>query len=160
MACEIIVNRGAVLTVWGRPQRDDMMRILAGVKRASKLHGGPVVYVTRVPINAPTPTADALRDLNALLPEMMTFCSSYHVILEGSGFKAAMKRGVMTGLLQPIWQPRVFFVHASALEVLERLGREQSAHVTELFKLAGRRGLLHCPSPLTVPPRPAESILL
>lgn len=160
MACEIIVNRGAVLSVWGRPQRDDMVRVLAGVKRASKLHGGRVVYVTRVPINAPTPTTDALRDLNALLPEMMTFCSSYHVILEGSGFKAAMKRGVVTGLLQPIWQPRVFFVHATALAVFERIGREDSALVAELFKLAGRRGLLNCPSPLTVPPGPAESIVL
>jgi hypothetical protein len=155
MACEILQSAGAILTVWGTPQKRDMARVLSEITRAAQRHGGPVVYVTRVPQNAPTPDAAARRDLAALLPQMMKACSSYHVILEGSGFRAAIKRGVLTGLLQPIWQARVFFVHAATNELLARVPPADRANVTRLLDLAAGRGLLEGACPVSVlPPAP------
>lgn len=152
MACEILVGIGAVLTVWGRPHRSDMGRVLTTVREEACSYGRPVVYVTRVPLNAPTPDAKARQDLNELLPHMMEACHSYHVILEGHGFMAAMKRGALTSILQPFWKKRVFYVHAAAQEVLDHVDGDERANTSELLRLATRRGLLRCASPLTLPP--------
>jgi hypothetical protein len=140
-----------VLSVWGKPEKSDMTHVIAEVSRAAHLYGSPIVYVTRVPTNAPPPDANVRREIQASLPTLMKSCSSYHVILEGSGFLAALKRGVLTGILQPVWKVRVFFVHASASNILNSIGEEDRANVAGLLEQAGRRGLLHCTSPESGP---------
>jgi hypothetical protein len=160
MACEILQSAGAVFTVWGKPERSDMARVLHEVTRAAEQHRGPVVYVTRVPQNAPTPDGTARRDLAAVLPLMMKACSSYHVLLEGTGFLAAVKRGVLTGLLQPVWQARVFFVHPDATTLLARVPPNDRDNVTRLLDAATRRGLLEGDCPSSVPPRSPRSIAM
>lgn len=142
MACQILTTRGAVFVLWGRPSPADMDDVKATVEAAAAACGHPVVYVTRVPVNAPPPDASARARLDEVMPSLVKACSTYHVVLEGEGFGAAMKRGILTGIFQLSWRRKTFFVHADAKEVAPALAEDRRATVQHLLATAERRGLL------------------
>lgn len=147
MTCQIAKTRGAVFAVWGSPEAADMDRVLTAVTEASEQAGGPIVYVTRVPSGAPPPDGAAKQRLKAVLPGVLSACSSYHVVLEGEGFAAAFKRGVLTSLLQPFWRKRMFFVHATCADIRSKLLPEEAPAVESVLATARVRGLLSGPAP-------------
>jgi hypothetical protein len=150
MACEIISTEEAVFALWGKPTSEDMDRVATALQVAADQCGHPVVYVTRVPWNSPPPDGAARARLDELMPNILSICSSYHVVLEGDGFGAAIKRGILTGLFQLSWRRKTFFVHASASDVVRNVGAEQQRLVSVLLELAAKRGLLSGPAPDTL----------
>lgn len=154
MACEIISTKGALFALWGRPTPTDMDRVRAALQVAADECGHPVVYITRVPVNAPPPDAAARAHLDKVMPGIILVCSSYHVVLEGDGFGAAVKRGILTGIFQLSWQRKTFFVHATVKEVARNVGPEQQRAVSAILELAATRGLLSGSAPDSLsPPR-------
>lgn len=152
MACEIISTQGAVFALWGRPTPADMDRVQAALKAAAEACGHPVVYVTRVPVNAPPPDAAARARLDQIMPSIVSVCSSYHVVLEGDGFGAAVKRGILTGMFQLSWRRRTFFVHANVTDVARNVAHEQQRALATLLELAAKRELLTGPAPTSLSP--------
>lgn len=152
MACEIVSTGGAVFALWGKPTMQDFDRVKAELQVAADKHGRPVVYITRVPVNAPPPDTAARARLDALMPSIMALCASYHVVLEGDGFGAALKRGILTGMFQLNWRRRTFYVHASVNEVAGSVSPEHAAAVPPILELARRRGLLSGPAPTSLLP--------
>jgi hypothetical protein len=87
------------------------------------------------------------------MPSIVSICSSYHVVLEGDGFGAAVKRGILTGMFQLSWRRKTFFVHAHVTEVARNVGPEQQRALAALLRLATTRGLLSGPAPGSRPPQ-------
>lgn len=152
MACEIISTKGAVFALWGRPTPADMDRVQAALQAAASECGHPVVYVTRVPVKAPPPDAKARARLDELMPGIVLICSSYHVVLEGDGFGAAVKRGILTGMFQLSWRRKTFFVHATVGEVARNVGPGEQRAVATLLERAATRGLLSGDPPASLSP--------
>jgi len=152
MACEIVSTRGAVFALWGKPALQDMDRVWSALQVAADECGHPVVFIARVPRNAPPPVGAARARLDELMPGIVAVCSSYHVVLEGDGFGAAIKRGILTGLFQLSWRRKTFFVHTGASEVARSVGSEQQREVSALLELAAARGLLSGPAPDSLRP--------
>ncbi len=156
MSCEIIATKGAVFSLWGKPQRADMDRIEAQIRTSVAEFGGPVVYITRVPVEAPAPDPEVRKYLNSIMPRIMQSCSTYHVVLEGNGFLAAMKRGIVTSLFQLGFRGGSFFVHSTVQEIEMRVDRRVRPNVAAVVELADRRGLLRRSAPASsTPPRPS-----
>ena len=154
MACEIISTRGAVFALWGKPTPRDMDRVRDALQVAADECGYPVVYITRVPVTAPPPDSAARARLDQLMPGIVQICSSYHVVLEGDGFGAAVKRGILTGMFQLSWRRRTFFVHATVNEVARNVGPGQQRAVSAILEIAAKRGLLSGPPPeASAPPQ-------
>lgn len=147
MACRIIDSSGAVFAVWGRPTREDVDRVYGELQRVAARAGRSVVYIARIPTDAPAPDEQVRKYLSANIATMLQACGSYHVIMEGSGFMAAIKRGALTSLLRPIWKKKMFHVHATANEVRSALSGDERAWADEVLILADRRGYLDCPAP-------------
>jgi hypothetical protein len=125
----------------------DVDRIVSVVKGAAAKHKEPIVFVARVPADAPAPDPDVRRRLGAVLPDLLRFCSSYHAVLEGVGFAAALKRGVLTSLMRPVWRRNVFYVHQDIGGVLLSVGPKERELVAAAFAQARSRGLLTCGPP-------------
>jgi len=142
MACEFITTPGGVFALWGEPKISDLERVKAAVEAAAASCGHPIVYVTRVPVEAPAPDAQFRARLEQAMPSFVKACATYHVVLEGDGFGAAMKRGILTGMFQLSWRRKTFFVHAQVAEVASSVALEQRAVVTRLLDAADVRGLL------------------
>lgn len=100
------------------------------------------MYVTRVPAGSPAPEGAAKQRLDQLFPRLLAHCSSYHVIIEGEGFVAAFKRGVLTNLLQPFWRKRMFFVHARCSDIKTKLLPHEKQAVETVLYLAEDNGLI------------------
>lgn len=146
MACAFTIADGAVFCVWGQPTLEDVDAVLRELRAAAARARGPIVYITRVPSDAPTPDPEVRARLNAVMPLIPTLCSSYHVVLEGSGFVAAVKRSVLISLFQISPRRNTFFVHATADGVIPKLPPEKHARVRRLLLQAQQDGLLNCPS--------------
>ena len=142
MACDIFSTQGAVFALWGKPELVDMDRVKAAVEAAAATCGHPVVYITRVPVNAPAPDAQVRAHLDKLMPSILKACTTYHVVLEGEGFGAAMKRGILTGMFQLSWRRKTFFVHAKVAEVAGSVPLNHRAAVSRLLDAAQTRGFL------------------
>src|SRR3954467_2973305 len=142
MACELISTPGALFALWGKPTLADMDRVWTALQAAADEYGQPVVYITRVPRDAPPPDGAVRARLDELMPRIVSVCSSYHVVLEGDGFSAAIKRGILTGLFQLSWRRKTFFVHATVNEVARHVGPDEQGAVSALLALARTRGLL------------------
>lgn len=152
MACEILSTPGAVFALWGKPTMADFDHVKAALQVAADKHGEPVVYITRVPVKAPPPDSAARARLDELMPSIMGLCSSYHVVLEGEGFGAALKRGILTGMFQLNWRCKTFYVHANVHEVVGSVSPEHGAAVAKILEAARHRGLLSGPPPTSLPP--------
>ena len=142
MACEIVESAGAVYALWGRPTQLDVARILERIRASVKRNAGPIIYVSRVPDGAPPPDAQVRRYLGELMPTIVECCSSYHVVLEGTGFMAAVKRGVLVSLFQIGQRRGPCFVHATCDDVVRHVGADKVATVTGLLNRARSQGLL------------------
>jgi hypothetical protein len=147
MACEIISIEGAVFVLWGKPTKADLERVIDRVELISSASARPIVYITRVPTTAPPPESDVRQHLNSLMPRFVKACSSYHVVLEGSGFISALKRGILASLLQLGWRSGTFFVHETEKGVASKVDRNTRRDVEAILNLAREGGLLTAPPP-------------
>ena len=86
------------------------------------------------------------------MPRVMQSFSTYHVVLEGNGFLAAMKRGILTSLFQLGLRGNSFFVHSSVREIEPRVDRRLRPYVAAVVELADRRGMRIRWAPTSIPP--------
>jgi len=142
VACDLVLSDGAVFAHWGVPTVEDMDRVAAALKSVAAKAGRPVIYIARVPSKAPPPDAQVRRHLDTLMPAIVEQCSGYHVVMEGDGFFAAMKRAVLLGIFQIRWRRGVFFVHSTIAELLGVTAQADRDAITRVLELAKRAGLL------------------
>ncbi len=136
MAIEMLTTPGGVFAVWGAPTKEDIDLILRELERANRAAGGPVLYVARVPQDAPAPDAAVRNYLTKRMHYISGLCSSYHAVMEGSGFGAAMKRGVLLTMVQVAGRRGKFFVHATVSEVLDAVPKERTHVAAQLLAAA------------------------
>ena len=151
MACDIISTRGALFVLWGVPTNEDMDRIVNSLRAAVEQTGERIMYVTRVPVDQPPPSAEVRRYLDGLMPAFVELVSGYHVVMEGAGFAAAVKRAVLLGLFQLTWRRKTFFVHSSVDEIRGSLEPKLRPAMQALLDLAKSRGLLDAAGPISTP---------
>lgn len=148
MSCEILSSEGAVFVVWGKvTTKQDLDRVFDRIKLIHNTTGEKVLYVTRVPVDAQPPDAETRAYLDELMPAGIAMCSSYHVVLEGTGFVNGMKRAVLAGLFQMSWRRGMFFVHSVPKQLIFKLERGERAVGERILQLAAARGLLEGPAP-------------
>lgn len=119
-----------------------MDRVAEALREATAKAGRPVIYITRVPAQAPPPDAKVRAHLDAMMPEFVERCSAYHVVMEGDGFFAAMKRAVLLGIFQVRWRRGVFFVHSTIADLLRETAAADREAVSSVLDAAKRAGLL------------------
>lgn len=131
-----------MFSVWGEPSTTDIDNALLCLQTIYEKARTPVLYITRVPSNAPAPDAKVRQYLYAKMPIVTTMCNAYHVVLEGTGFLAAMKRGVLVSIFQISHRRNTFFVHSSIDEVLAKVCPEKRSAVRSMLRIAEMQGLL------------------
>lgn len=158
MACETIEHEGLFFALWGKPSKDDFDRILTGIRRVVEKTGKPTIYISRVPPGAPPPDAEVRRYVGQIMPEVLSSCSSFHVVLEGDGFVAALKRGVMLSIFQICRQRGTLFVHSTCEEVSRHIDEKKIASLNVLLRRARDLGMLDRTPATVVPPNPDHFI--
>lgn len=133
--------------LWGKPTVEDVERVMDRLELIAEKSDRRIVYLTRVPADAPAPDATVRKALESVMPRAAQLCSLYSIILEGDGFVSAVKRGVLTGLLMLGWRRENFLVCASASEVLPQSSGSVRDDAEHILYLAESKGLLTCGAP-------------
>ena len=147
MTCEFLAGDGVMFSTWGEPSMHDVDNGMLCLKMVYEKTGRPIVYITRVPIGASAPAPNVRQYLNSKMPLVTTMCESYHVVLEGVGFVAAMKRGVLVSIFQISHRRNTFFVHSSVDEVEQKVLPERRNVVRAVLRQAFAQGLLNSDAP-------------
>lgn len=143
MACDIASNGPVVFVLWGTPELADLARILHEVAGVERIYGaGKAVYVARIPQDADAPPAHVRRVLSQKMPAFVERFQSYHVVLEGDGFGATIKRSALVGLNLLCRGRKKVFIHARHEEILREAPVEKRAHLIGAFRTFLPLGLL------------------
>jgi hypothetical protein len=145
MTYEIVGTDRASFVVWGAIELGDHETVFEQVKLRVVLSGRPILFVMRLPSECPIPSPTVREQIYAMMPEFAVHVAQYHVVLEGDGFAAATKRGMLTGLSQFWNRCGVFHVHTTVRQFEQKVPPEWRADATRLLYLAEQRGLLSGP---------------
>jgi hypothetical protein len=142
MTCEFLAGDGVMFSTWGEPSMHDVDNGMLCLRMVYEKTGGPIVYITRVPVVAPAPDPKVRQYLNSKMHLVTTMCESYHVVLEGVGFVAAMKRGVLLSIFQISHRRNTFFVHSNVDDVEQKVLPARRSAVRAVLRQAFAQGLL------------------
>ena len=149
MACEIAVSGRVVLVLWGRPELSDLPRV-DGAVRGARAEAGPVIFIARVPAHAEAPDPQVRVAITGMLESFMAQCSSYHTVLEGSGFAAAAKRMVLATIFLMTRRREKSHVHSNCDALLSVATAEERDELTVALRALRERGLLDRGEPATL----------
>lgn len=139
MGCHVVVKGRAVLAEWSvtdAPCLADLDRIMSAAARAHQEAGARVVFVSRVPSQAPVPDA-AFRDaMNRKMSAFLEDITQFHAVMEGTGFVNTTKRAVVSTLYLATGRRKTFFVHDRLRGVISSVPAEARQDVLDLVLAA------------------------
>jgi hypothetical protein len=106
---------------WQEPEHRDPNRIFREVAQASRSLGQPVIYIAVSPEHSPAPDKETRQEMVRIFEQLSQLCLSVHLVYEAKGFKASIKRNVMTGILLASKKFEKVKVHKSEEEALASL---------------------------------------
>jgi hypothetical protein len=118
--------------------------LFVGLERLAFAHGHDIELMQRPhddPRQLGGPDGVVVRYMISRLGGFKKHCSAYHAVIEGHGFGVAVKRGVITTLLQFSQTRSVLFVHARVASVLKIATEQGLVAVRSVLEEAQRRGL-------------------
>ena len=82
----------------GPPVPSELDEIGPDVEKLCSRLGRKILYLTVVPPDAPVPSADERKALDAFALRIKPWVEHAYLVLEGEGFKASIQRSVVIGL--------------------------------------------------------------
>lgn len=128
----------------GGPRPDDLSILLRAVVAERQAQGRPLYYLAVLTSGADLPNAAERRALDDFSLELKNHVRFSYVVIEGTGFKNAIQRSVITvigrywtrGELPPI------VVHRTVEEALEHIADDSDMDAERLIAQARTRGLI------------------
>ena len=110
---------------WLTPEVRDADAIVAGVKRLYAHRGPPVQYVAVIGEDTEPPDEDVREAMRRNIDELLQYCATVHLVIEGKGFRKAAMRSIGTGIFLLSRNRGRTFAHDSVERALARMGRNE-----------------------------------
>src|SRR3954471_3477851 len=82
----------------GAPIPRELDEIAPDVEKTYQRAGHKIMYLTVVPPDAPVPSADERKALDAFATRLRAWVDHAYLVLQGEGFRASIQRSVVIGL--------------------------------------------------------------
>lgn len=112
-----LVNNVFILR-WQGARFADAASLMQRVKEARSDSAGPLVYLAIVPADDSPPDMATRREFGRQLQPLLELCTCVHLVLEGTGFRAAAQRAVATGMFLMTGRRDRVTAHASVFDAL------------------------------------------
>jgi hypothetical protein len=103
---------------WGKAEEFDLPLLGERIIHARNLQRRPVVYVAIVPEDSVAPDAETRRAFIERMDEVLAHCHTMHFVMEGRGFKSAMRRNALGMVLMVRGRRNKIFVHDTLQDAL------------------------------------------
>jgi hypothetical protein len=141
MTCE----RGTVDNIyfvrWIVPEVTDSEAIIEDVRRLHTERGEKLRYVAIIGERVDPPGDDVRSSMKRNIDDLLTYCESVHLVIEGRGFRRAMARSIGTSIFLLSRNRGRTFAHDTVEHALERIG-VASVAIPSVLARAREQGLL------------------
>ncbi|MCZ7680096.1 MAG: hypothetical protein M5U28_15560 [Sandaracinaceae bacterium] len=130
------------LVVWERVRPETIPQLVASARRAAQVSRERLIYVAVIPDGAPTPDEAGRRALDEATSALLEVCTSMHCVIEGTGFKKSMLRGVAASIFMVSGKRGKMHVHDNLLDALRNAPGLGPGQPSAIVAEAHKRGLL------------------
>jgi hypothetical protein len=144
---------GRVLNVaWRTPEHEDLVEVVDELRRAETALGQKLLYLSVIGGKA-LPQGTVRDDLVGFYRDVLTYCDSMHVVIEGNEFEMSIKRSVIANVLLVVQTRGRVFIEPSLEHVRAASPIHLRGELTEAMKAAGEQRLFDFAR--SEPPAPA-----
>ena len=123
------------------PAVAELEAVGAALAREQQRSKTPLSYLTIVPPDAPVPSAEERKALDAFARRIKPTIEHAYLVIEGDGFKASIQRSVIIGLT--FWKERGYTsIFKTVDEALGRIAARTGADLATLSAAARGHGLI------------------
>jgi hypothetical protein len=93
----LIVDR-VLAVAWRAPEHDDLIEVIDVLRRESESMGRRLLYLSVIGPRA-LPQGNVRDELVGFYRDVLAYCDSMHVVIEGNEFEQSIKRSVIANVL-------------------------------------------------------------
>jgi hypothetical protein len=131
---------------WAAPRLADVPRVAAEFNRAHEAAGQPLVYIAIVPEDSQPPDEPTRKSMTSGANNVLDRCASMHLVLEGEGFRQAILRNVVAGMVLLGGRREKLSISRTAEEALDealrRIPAELKFDKQSVLRKASERGII------------------
>jgi hypothetical protein len=103
VSCEGVAQRSLIIdrvlaVAWRAPEHDDLIEVIDVLHRESESMGRKLLYLSVIGPRA-LPQGDVRDELVGFYRDVLMYCDSMHVVIEGNEFEQSIKRSVIANVL-------------------------------------------------------------
>ena len=140
---------------WTSPRMADVPRVTSLFNRAYESMGAHIVYIAIVPEDCVPPDDTTRKSLTKGGDEALDRCLSMHIVLEGQGFRTAILRNALAGMLLLGKRRDKLVVHKTVDEALDealrRVPPDLKFDKRSVYLSASKAGVVSVVAPKGVP---------
>jgi hypothetical protein len=122
---------------WIVPQVLDTEGIMDDVRALNRTRGRQVHYVAIIGADVDPPSEDVRASMRRNIDELLRYCASVHLVIEGKGFRRAMVRSIGTGIFLLSKNRGRTFSHDTVEHALARIGLDAGAIAKTIERARG-----------------------
>jgi len=111
---------------WIKTEVADADQIVVDVRALNTEHDGRVRYIAIIGPEVEPPSDEVRSSMKSNVDELLQYCESVHIVIEGKGFRRAMARSIGTGIFLLSKNRGRTFAHDSVEQALTRAGADAS----------------------------------
>jgi hypothetical protein len=93
----LLVDR-VLVVAWRAPEHDDLIEVIDVLRRESESMGRRLLYLSVIGPRA-LPQGTVRDELVGFYRDVLSYCDSMHVVIEGNEFEVSIKRSVIANVL-------------------------------------------------------------
>jgi hypothetical protein len=103
VSCETVAQRSlmvdrVLVVAWRAPEHDDLIEVVDILRRESESEGRRLLYLSVIGPRA-LPQGTVRDELVGFYRDVLAYCDSMHVVIEGNEFEQSIKRSVIANVL-------------------------------------------------------------
>lgn len=128
----------------GGPRQADLDAVLGAVMTEERAQGRPLFYLAVVADGTDLPTAAERRALDDFSLQLKQHVKYSYIVIEGTGFKNAIQRSVVTVIGRYWWRGELppVSVHRTVEEALAKIAADSGMNAASLLETAIARRLV------------------
>jgi hypothetical protein len=112
---------------WIAPEVGDTEQIMRDVRALHRATGKQLHYVAIIGAELEPPSEEVRASMRKNIDELLRYCASVHLVIEGKGFRRAMARSIGTGIFLLSKNRGRTFAHDTVEHALAKIGMDAGA---------------------------------
>lgn len=130
---------------WIRPEVVDAEQIVDDIKALHEELGTQLRYVAVIGPHVDPPSEEVRSSMRKNIDDLLRYCTSVHLVIEGKGFRRAMARSIGTSIFLLSKNRGRTFAHDTVEHALSRIGLPP-AQIASVLERARERNFLNPPT--------------